>query len=60
MVEKGFDIYTSLSLLTTYLGHKNVTDTEYYLRFVNENFSVVTKLSEKYITKIFPDVDKHE
>lgn len=36
MREKGFDLYTSLPLLSAYLGHKHVKETEYYLHFVEE------------------------
>ncbi|MDR1184293.1 MAG: tyrosine-type recombinase/integrase [Coriobacteriales bacterium] len=56
MVDKGFDIYTSLSLLSVYLGHKKVTETEYYLRLVEEDFTTVTRLSASYAPEIFPKV----
>ena len=36
MQAKGFDLYTSLPLLSVYLGHKHITETEYYLRLVDE------------------------
>ena len=36
MQEKGFDLYTSTSVLSVYLGHKSITETEYYLRLVQE------------------------
>lgn len=36
MEEKGFDLYTSTSVLSVYLGHKSITETEYYLRLVQE------------------------
>lgn len=36
MEERGFDLYTSTSVLSVYLGHKSITETEYYLRLVQE------------------------
>ena len=39
MQEKGFDLYTSLPMLSTYLGHKRLTETEYYLRLLEDHFS---------------------
>lgn len=39
MREKGFDLYTSLPMLSTYLGHKRLTETEYYLRLLEDHFS---------------------
>lgn len=36
MKEKGFDLYTSTSVLSVYLGHKSIIETEYYLRLVQE------------------------
>lgn len=36
MIEKGFDLYASTSTLSVYLGHKSITETEYYLRLVQE------------------------
>lgn len=35
---KGFDLYVSLPLLSVYLGHKHITETEYYLRMLDEHF----------------------
>lgn len=52
MEEKGYDIYTALPLLSTYLGHKGIKETEYYLR-LTDNFSenIVNK-SQKYCKSI--------
>jgi integrase len=56
MVAKGFDLYTSFALLVTYLGHKSITETEYYLRLVEEDFTTVTRLSAAYAPTLFPKV----
>jgi integrase len=34
MVESGQDIYVTLPYLSAYMGHANIYDTEYYLRFL--------------------------
>jgi len=54
MMKKGYDLYTSLPLLSTYLGHKHITETEYYLRLLDEHFSSITEMSGKYAPNLFP------
>jgi len=56
MVTKGFDLYTSAPLLTAYMGHKSMRETEYYLRLVSENFSHITDKMAEYALGIFPKV----
>jgi integrase len=56
MSSKGFDLYTSLPLLVAYLGHKCISETEYYLRLVEQNFSSVTVASHEYEPELFPKV----
>ena len=56
MTQKGFDLYVSLPLLTAYLGHNCISETEYYLRLVDENFASVTAASRKYAPGLFPKV----
>lgn len=34
MVERGQDVYVTLPLLSAYMGHANIQDTEYYLRLL--------------------------
>ncbi len=31
---KGIDIYTTLPILSLYLGHKSIMQTEYYLKMI--------------------------
>jgi site-specific recombinase XerD len=60
MAAKGYDLYTSLPLLVKYLGHNCISETEYYLRLVGENFTSVTEKSKAYAPSLFPkagDVD---
>jgi integrase len=54
MAKKGFDLYVSLPLLVRYLGHKCISETEYYLRLVGENFTSVTDKSKAYAPMLFP------
>jgi integrase len=56
MVKKGFDLYVSLPSLVAYLGHRCISETEYYLRFVEENFAAVTNASREYAPTLFPKV----
>lgn len=57
MIKKGYDLYTSLPLLSTYLGHKHITETEYYLRLLDEHFGSITGMSNKYAPNLFPKAD---
>lgn len=54
MQSKGFDLYTSLPLLSVYLGHKHITETEYYLRMVEEHFEGILNCTASYAPDIFP------
>jgi integrase len=56
MAKKGFDLYVSLPLLVKYLGHKCVSESEYYLRLVEENFTAVTDKSKAYAPTLIPKV----
>ena len=55
MQAKGFDLYTSLPLLSVYLGHKHITETEYYLRLVDECHSSMLDQAARYCPSIFPE-----
>lgn len=54
MQEKGFDLYTSLPLLSRYLGHRHITETEYYLRLMEEHFGGILDRSSVCHPGIFP------
>lgn len=56
MQEKGYDLYTSLPLLSTYLGHKHVTETEYYLRLVESRHDAVLGKVRTYSPGLFPEI----
>lgn len=56
MQEKGFDLYTSIPLLSTYLGHRHVRETEYYLRLVEDRRESVLGKTEAYMPGLFPKI----
>lgn len=56
MSENGIDIYTSLPLLSKYLGHKCVTETEYYLRLTKDNFEEICTATNNYCPSLFPEI----
>ncbi len=56
MQEKGFDTYVSLPLLSTYLGHKHIRETEYYLRLVESRQDAVLEKTGCYTPGLFPEI----
>lgn len=56
MQEKGFDLYTSLPLLSTYLGHRHIRETEHYLRLVENRQGSVLEKTEAYMPELFPKI----
>lgn len=57
MIKKGYDIYTSLPILSKYMGHKNIKSTEYYLRFIEKYYDEVTNSVNNYYGNIYPNVE---
>lgn len=57
MISCGYDTYTSLPLLSKFLGHKHITETEYYLRFTEENYDAVKTLTNNIYQDVFPKVE---
>ncbi len=53
MPEKGFDLYTSLPLLSKYLGHNHITDTEYYLRMVESHYKEILEKTQSYYPELY-------
>lgn len=53
MQAKGFDLYTSLPWLTTYLGHSRITHTEYYLRLLEDHFEGILSQVESYSPDLY-------
>lgn len=53
MEEKGFDLYASLPLLSTYLGHKGIVETEYYLKLVQEDANESIEKANSYLSNLY-------
>jgi integrase/recombinase XerD len=60
MVENGIDIYCSLPILCTYLGHRGIESTEKYLRLTKQSFLSVTGPLENLYKGVFPEVNLNE
>jgi integrase len=54
MVENGMDAYCVLPYLSTYMGHRNISCTEQYLRLTNQSFRHITAATEPMYTGLFP------
>ena len=53
MQSKGFDLYTSLPILSVYLGHKNIVETEYYLRLIQSEAENISKHTVDYLENLY-------
>ena len=52
---KGRDLYSSLPIISAFMGHKSVYDTEYYLRLTKDMYPETAKLDtsiSQYLSKI--------
>ena len=55
MQQKGFDLYTSLNVLSTYLGHNSIIETEYYLHLLPQNDKEIFDKTNNYSKKIYKE-----
>lgn len=60
MVECGVDLYYSLPILSTYLGHRTLESTEQYVRLTAEIYPDLVKNMESFNTNVFPEIYDHE
>ena len=60
MVRQGSDIYCSLPILCTYLGHTGIESTQKYLRLTTQSFSSITDPLENLFKGAFAEVDTDE
>lgn len=58
MSEKGVDLYYSLPILSTYLGHQSLTATDKYVRLTAEMYPSLIEHVNKVCPHIFPDLTK--
>lgn len=56
MVDKGTDVYCTLPILSTYLGHASVAATEQYVRLTTDAFPDLRDTLEKYCGYVIPEV----
>lgn len=54
--QQGFDLYYSLPILSTYLGHQGIRDTERYLRIAPFKFSHIVEIQQAAWDSIIPEV----
>jgi integrase len=55
MAKSGLDLYYSLPLLSTFLGHKTLDATEQYVRLTSEMYSNILKDENGVCAHIFPN-----
>ena len=53
---EGKDLYSEAPILSTYLGHKNISGTEKYLHMTAANSADILQKMSDYIKDIFPEV----
>ena len=58
MCEKGVDLYYSLPILSTYLGHQSLAATDKYVRLTAEMYPSLIENVNKMCPPIFPDLNK--
>src|SRR5579863_767819 len=52
------EITSLLPLLSKFLGHRHINETEYYLRFTEENYDSVKALTNNIYQGVFPKVEQ--
>jgi integrase len=60
MAEQGTDIYCSLPVLSTYLGHKAFESTNHYVRLVSVMYPDLLKDVDKICINVFPNSIDYE
>ncbi|HOH14342.1 MAG TPA: tyrosine-type recombinase/integrase [Bacteroidales bacterium] len=58
MCEQGLDLYYSLPILSTYLGHQSLAATDKYVRLTAEMYPSLIKSVNKVCPHIFPELNK--
>lgn len=53
MIDSGMDMYTSLPILSTYLGHKSIYDTEKYLRLTMSIYPYIEEKCRDQMEAVF-------
>lgn len=55
-VQEGKDLQAYLPYLSMYMGHSDLSETDYYLRLVPEFFPVMSKLGEERFAALLPEI----
>lgn len=56
--ENSEDIYSKLPILMNYMGHSDISSTEYYLRFTPDLYEKVTKQFENNFGNVLPKIER--
>jgi integrase len=57
MAESGIDLYTSLPILSTYLGHQSLASTNHYVRLAFAIYPELIKEADIFLLDVFPSVN---
>ena len=60
MIDAGMDMYTSLPILSTYLGHKSIYATEHYVRLTMSLYPYIEERFGPKAEKIFGEAKRYE
>ena len=60
MAETGVDLYCSLPILSTYLGHQSLEATNSYVRLTAEMYPGLLKDVDMICLNVFPNTDTYE
>ena len=58
MSQKGVDLYYSLPILSTYLGHQSLSSTDKYVRLTQEMYPSLIESVNKICPHLFPEINK--
>jgi site-specific recombinase XerD len=53
LTQNGMDIYASLPLLATFMGHKKILDTETYVRLTQEMYPELLKMTAEVTNQVY-------
>ena len=57
MLEKGYDENVAMVYLYKFMGHKSITETEYYLHFTDYNKNKVLEINDTFSKELYEGVD---
>ncbi|MFO7882372.1 MAG: tyrosine-type recombinase/integrase [Kosmotogaceae bacterium] len=60
MAESGVDLYTSLPILSTYLGHQTLNSTNKYVRLTAAMYPGLLKDVDMICLNVFPNIENYE